>query len=530
MRTRLRAPLAGIALLAGAVAAGAVAAAAAVSAVDGRAVSAAWSSPAGRAPAAPPEAATPGAPAVPPTPSAPVVPAPPGAPALPDAPPVSGAPAASEPAPVTIGPEETAALHQLARHASWVRRMAATMRLEAWPATGAAELLTQLAADPDSRVRASAVAALAVLGTPVPTDRLRDEPHPRVVRTMLRCGAPLDAERVEAGARALLASAVPGERLLGVEIVAALDASGRAPRGLQALGRQTFSSVVARLDRETAGTLSPRLALLTGAPDTRVDFKWRSWLGRNSISYKLDGGRLSGEGAERPRNAVAELPAEEFVRFAAAFEEAFRKPIDLGIALDCTASMAGELAQAQAGIHDVMEFAAAAAGGMRVAVVGYRDQGDEWTTRWWNFTGDRAEARANLWQLRADGGGDEPELVHEGLKIAYGQFAWRRGEGVQRIQVLVGDAPPQPGFGGRCVELARTGLAAGITTYVISTRDERREEEVKHFVEIARAGGGRVIRLSAKRDLAAELAGVALADTWHDPLVAIFERFLLVGR
>jgi Mg-chelatase subunit ChlD len=192
--------------------------------------------------------------------------------------------------------------------------------------------------------------------------------------------------------------------------------------------------------------------------------------------------------------------------------------------------MTGELAQAQAGIHDVMDFAAAAAGGMRVAVVGYRDHGDEWTTRWWDFTGDKAEARARLWRLRADGGGDDPELVHEGLKIAYGQFAWRRGEGVQRVLVLVGDAPPQPGFGGRCVELARAGLAAGITTYVISTRDERREEEVKHFPEIARAGGGRVIRLAARRDLAAELAGVALADTWHDPVVAIFERYLILCR
>jgi hypothetical protein len=43
-------------------------------------------------------------------------------------------------------------------------------------------------------------------------------------------------------------------------------------------------------------------------------------------------------------------------------------------------------------------------------------------------------------------------------------------------------------------------------------------------------GGGRVIRLSARNDLVAELAGVALSDTWHDQIVAVFERYLLLCR
>ena len=96
--------------------------------------------------------------------------------------------------------------------------------------------------------------------------------------------------------------------------------------------------------------------------------------------------------------------------------------------------------------------------------------------------------------------------------------------------VLIGDAPPHPGFGGQTVDMAKAAQARGITTYVISCRSPARTEEVKHFPEIARMGGGRVIRLGEKSDLVAELAGIALSDTWHDQMVAVYERYLLLCR
>ncbi|MFM9169828.1 MAG: hypothetical protein ACKOTD_06825, partial [Phycisphaerales bacterium] len=45
------------------------------------------------------------------------------------------------------------------------------------------------------------------------------------------------------------------------------------------------------------------------------------------------------------------------------------------MAIDCTASMSGELGAAQSGIDDLMRFVNAATAGMRVAVVGFRDRG-----------------------------------------------------------------------------------------------------------------------------------------------------------
>jgi Mg-chelatase subunit ChlD len=229
-----------------------------------------------------------------------------------------------------------------------------------------------------------------------------------------------------------------------------------------------------------------------------------------------------------PENPLADLDDARFVKFTDALDALFRKPVDLGVAIDCTASMSGELGAAQSGIDDLMRFVNAATAGMRVAVVGFRDRGDEFQLRSWDFTADADEARTRLWKLSAEGGGDEPELVYEAMKLAYGSFSWRPQS--QQVMVLIGDAPPHPGWGGGTVDLARAAKARGIVTHVISARDPKRTDEVKHFPEIARAGEGQVIRLDERNDLVAELAGVVLADTWRDHMVAVYERFLLLCR
>jgi Mg-chelatase subunit ChlD len=243
---------------------------------------------------------------------------------------------------------------------------------------------------------------------------------------------------------------------------------------------------------------------------------------------RIDAAALIGPKVAVVQNAIAQLDDAAFVRFTAALDELFRKPIDLAVAIDCTASMSAEIAAAQAGIDDLMRFINAATGGMRVAIVGFRDQQDEFQLMGWDFTTDPTEARTRLWKLSADGGGDEPEMVYEAMRMAYGKFSWRTE--AQEVMVLIGDAPPHPGWGIRTVEMSQAAHAHGITTYVISARSITKTEEVKHFPEIARMGGGRVIRLSDRNDLVAELAGIALSDTWHDQIVGVFERYLQLCR
>ncbi len=441
----------------------------------------------------------------------------------PPAPPKPGEPA---PPPSLAAPD---ILGQLAAHPSWLRRLIAAIRLERPEAPSAEARLRALAVDADPRVRSAAILSLTRRGA-APIERLAStEEDPRVMRTLLRCRWPADAERVDRGARALMKSEVPAQRMLGVEIAGALAAQGTATKALVDQAKETLTSIILRLDRETGGALSPRIAAVTGARDSRRDWLWRSWLERHTRTMLIDQGMLAGLGAPAPAaDALLALDDAAFARFVGALDELFRKPVDLGVAIDCTASMSGEIAAAQAGIDDLARFINAGTGGLRFALVGYRDKGDDFVTKAWDFTASPDEARTRLWQLWADGGGDEPEMVQEALRLAYGGFGWRPE--AQKVLVLIGDAPPIPGFGKSCVEMAGAAHDRGVTTYVLSCRDPKKPDEVKHFPEIARAGGGRVIRLDEQQDLVAEIAGVTLSDTWHDPMIAIYRRYLLLCR
>ncbi|MFM9169025.1 MAG: hypothetical protein ACKOTD_02600, partial [Phycisphaerales bacterium] len=334
----------------------------------------------------------------------------------------------------TPSPASERQLREMIEHGSWLRRLVGTMRLERPNAPGAAERLTAMCVDPDPRVRSAAVFSLMRVGAP-PNERMAAaEDEPRVVRTMLRCGWPVPADRVERGARALERSASSSDRLLAVELLGALSAQGRSTPKLDQFARETLASVIARLDRSDGGSLSPRIAAVTGAPSPSAYWRWRTWLDRNRGSLRTDRGMLAGPDARPlPGNPLAELDDARFMKFTDALDALFRKPVDLGVAIDCTASMSGELGAAQSGIDDLMRFVNAATAGMRVAVVGFRDRGDEFQLRSWDFTADAEEARTRLWKLSAEGGGDEPELVYEAMKLAYGSFSWR----TQAQQVMV---------------------------------------------------------------------------------------------
>jgi Mg-chelatase subunit ChlD len=158
-------------------------------------------------------------------------------------------------------------------------------------------------------------------------------------------------------------------------------------------------------------------------------------------------------------------------------------------------------------------------------VVGYRDQRDEWETQYWDFTGDVDAARAALWRLSADGGGDFPEAVFPAMKLAFTKLSWRNES--TKVLVLVGDAPPHIGFGTQCVDMAeRARASAQVTTHAIQVEGK----EVKHFPEIAKAGGGRCVSLEDDDSLMAEIAGLTLADRYEEEFREFFRVYLELCR
>jgi hypothetical protein len=79
---------------------------------------------------------------------------------------------------------------------------------------------------------------------------------------------------------------------------------------------------------------------------------------------------------------------------------------------------------------------------VRFGMTIYRDRGDLFVSRTFDFTPDIDDFTRELADLVAEGGGDYPESLNEGLHNAIHLPEWRVRETVSLI-FLVADAPPQ---------------------------------------------------------------------------------------
>lgn len=127
---------------------------------------------------------------------------------------------------------------------------------------------------------------------------------------------------------------------------------------------------------------------------------------------------------------------------------AARAQLDLLFLIDATGSMADEIDKLKASMGDIADQIAALPErpDVRYGLVAYRDLGDEFVVRAYDFTPDLGAFRRTLAALRADGGGDEPESLNEALHRALNDLRWRRDDTV-RLTLLVADAPPHLDYG-----------------------------------------------------------------------------------
>ena len=118
-------------------------------------------------------------------------------------------------------------------------------------------------------------------------------------------------------------------------------------------------------------------------------------------------------------------------------------PLDIEFLVDATGSMADEIAQLKASMADIAGRIAAlpAHPDVRFALTIYRDRVDSFLTRTWNFTSDVGAFQQSIAGVTAEGGGDYPEDVQQGLHDALTKPSWR-GPGTVKVVFLVGDAPP----------------------------------------------------------------------------------------
>lgn len=417
---------------------------------------------------------------------------------------------------------ERQTLQSLLDHEAWPRRAIAALRLERFECDESRTMLVELLDDPAWQVRAYAVRTLGRRRVPAEPDWFAEEQEPRVLRAALRHRYALDVERLGRGTRVLARSNGLEQKMLAVELGAA---SG--DETLTEMARETTRTIILRMSRIDAGALSPRLAVMTGQPDLRRHHRWQQWLRKTGRGFEVLPAFAIPEG-DQPLALplIAQLPADRLSALEQYIEQLGSRKLDLAICLDCTSSMSGELAAAQGGIDDMMIFIGDVVGELRVAIVAYRDARDEFETKGWPFTSNIEKARRQLWQLSAEGGGDSPEAVFPAMKMVYTQLKWMPEH--TKVLVLIGDAPPHVGLGTRCADMARRAFEeAQLTTHVVQAD---RDEDVKHFPEIAEAGGGRCVNLADDDALIAEITGLTLGDAFQDEFGEFFRIYLELCR
>ncbi len=118
--------------------------------------------------------------------------------------------------------------------------------------------------------------------------------------------------------------------------------------------------------------------------------------------------------------------------------------VDVVFLLDATRSMGDEIQAVKDRIRAMISDIALAnpAPDVRFGIVAYRDRGDDYTTRVYGLTRDIDLVVDNLYEIEANGGGDYPESLNEGLHVAVHEMEWDEASGVARLVFLIADAPP----------------------------------------------------------------------------------------
>jgi Mg-chelatase subunit ChlD len=120
-----------------------------------------------------------------------------------------------------------------------------------------------------------------------------------------------------------------------------------------------------------------------------------------------------------------------------------RVNLDILFLLDSTGSMNDEIEALQSSMLSIADQIdhLRPRPDLRFALVTYRESGDAYVVKGYDFTNNMRAFSNQLSQIRASGGGDYPESLNEALHVAIHEMDWR-GEDTIRLIFLVADAPP----------------------------------------------------------------------------------------
>jgi Mg-chelatase subunit ChlD len=196
---------------------------------------------------------------------------------------------------------------------------------------------------------------------------------------------------------------------------------------------------------------------------------------------------------------------------------------EIVITFDSTGSMTGEIEAVKTRIASIGAALFKLVPKTRIGICTYRDKGDEYVAKGQALSGDLKSVESYLSGIRAGGGGDTPEAIHEALAWSVTQNDFHPK--ARKIILLFGDAPPHKEFLAECLATAKAFHAKG---GIVSTVTVRRgavrpgsggDLRIPEFVEIAEAGGGEAFLINDREELMTQLMVLAFGAKHKDKVI-----------
>ena len=122
--------------------------------------------------------------------------------------------------------------------------------------------------------------------------------------------------------------------------------------------------------------------------------------------------------------------------------KASKNAIDVAFIVDATGSMGDEIGFLKKDLEDIIKLVGQqCTAAVRTGTVFYRDEGDDYVTKYSQFTSTLRDTRAFIEEQQAMGGGDWPEAVHSALATGIQSLQWDESAR-SRVAFLILDAPP----------------------------------------------------------------------------------------
>lgn len=232
----------------------------------------------------------------------------------------------------------------------------------------------------------------------------------------------------------------------------------------------------------------------------------------DAFTTGLDGGGL---GSGLRGFGGANVGGKNFRRYVRSLRES---GLDIVVVIDSTGSMETVIHQARAQVSRMIATVAGLVPSFRLGVVTYRDRGDDYVTRDLRLTPNYYEAVDFLDGLDADGGGDIPEAVFEGVKTAIREMPWSKKS--KRVVVLIGDARPHARDMNQLRALVSDFSRRNGSVHTVVTATDgstRADTEAKRsFRAISKSGAGVAVDLEDSGQVVRKIIEVAFGPEHKD--------------